>query len=86
MEKENAFKIKKTYNMRIFKPSQRMKDNLELIQEVKGELKKDKITNDEVKNCLLSDISVSLAMIAEILNMIVIVNKENNNTEMGSTE
>ena len=55
--------------MKTYKPNQRMTDNTELLEEIKSLL--GTIDEKRITNMLLSDVSVSLAMIAELLNLMV---------------
>lgn len=54
--------------MKNYKTFERSKDNQELISEVRDLIKRNNYNSDAVIECLLSDISISLAMIADILN------------------
>ena len=52
----------------MFEIGKRMKDNTELLSEIRSNLDSGNYTDLQVIGCLLSDISVSLAMIAELMN------------------
>ena len=54
--------------MKVYELGRRTKDNTELLSEIKSNLGNGEFTDLQATNCLLSDISVSLAMIADLMN------------------
>ena len=57
--------------MKVFKVGERMNDNRTLINDVRKQIRAGYDNDSHITNVLLSDISISLAMIAEILNVAV---------------
>lgn len=59
--------------MRIFEPFRRTRDNKEVINEIRNKTKPDNLL---CTNILLSDISISLAVIADCLNYFIKIKEE----------
>ena len=70
--------------MKMFELGRRMKENTELLSEIRDNLQNNKYTDAQVISCLLSDISVSLAEIADLMNYNTSINPEDSYNEKGT--